>query len=163
MKISFFYTPKPRQFRYQPRFYDPEQEKFEELKNKYKLTRNYEEKPQGDDDDLAYFQSRVRSFDRKQRGSDFSLGSLFRKKQMPTFNYKPRFSQDADVNAETKSTANEGGDATIDQLKYAKKISFRRPIAYDYEDESPIAERMPLSKILVYGTVIILLLLWILL
>ena len=68
-----------------------------------------------------------------------------------------------DANAEIKSTANEGDDATIDQLKYAKKISFRRPIAYDYEDESPIAERMPLSKILVYGTVIILLLLWILL
>ena len=80
---------------------------------------------------------------------------------MPTFNYKPRFSQEADTDSQT--VANESGDtvSSIDQLKYSKKISFRRPIAYDYEDESPVAERMPISKILVYGTVIILLLLWI--
>lgn len=161
MKISFFYTPKPRQFKYQPRFYDPEQEKFEELKNKYKLTRNYEEMPKDENDDLVYFKSRVKSFDSKKRESDFTLVSLFRKKQMPTFNYKPRFSQEA--NTDSQTVANENGDtvSSIDQLKYSKKISFRRPIAYDYEDESPIAERMPISKILVYGTVIILLLLWI--
>lgn len=161
MKISFFYTPKPRQFKYQPRFYDPEQEKFEELKNKYKLTRNYEEMPKDENDDLVYFKSRVKSFDSKKRESDFTLASLFRKKQMPTFNYKPRFLQE--TNTDSQTVVNENGDtvSSIDQLKYSKKISFRRPIAYDYEDESPVAERMPISKILVYGTVIILLLLWI--
>ena len=30
-----FYTPKPRQFRYKPRFYDPEKERWEALKQKY--------------------------------------------------------------------------------------------------------------------------------
>ena len=37
--MPMFYTPKPRQFRYQPRFYDPEKEKWEALKAKYALVK----------------------------------------------------------------------------------------------------------------------------
>lgn len=32
MKIKFFHTPKPKQFSYKPRFYDPRQERFDRLK-----------------------------------------------------------------------------------------------------------------------------------
>ena len=33
--MPMFYTPKPRQFKYRPRFYDPEKERWEALKQKY--------------------------------------------------------------------------------------------------------------------------------
>ena len=83
MKITFFYTPKPRQFKYSPRFYDPEQEKFEELKAKYKLNHKYDSiADEGDNSELAYFRSRVKSFDRKKNNSDFTLASIFKKKEM---------------------------------------------------------------------------------
>ena len=42
--MPMFYTPKPRQFRYQPRFYDPEKEKWEALKAKYALERELAER-----------------------------------------------------------------------------------------------------------------------
>ena len=35
-----FYTPKPRQYHYKPRFYDPEREDWELLKAKYNLDEN---------------------------------------------------------------------------------------------------------------------------
>lgn len=159
MKISFFYTPKPRQFRYSPRFYDPEREKFEELKAKYKLDHNYDDIPTEGDSELAYFQSRVRAFDRKKETEGFGIGSIFKRKKMPTFNYKPRFSQDTTENVTKPETNN--SNTSIDQISYTKKISFRRPIAYDYEDESPIAESMPVSKIIIYAIVIVILLIWI--
>ena len=37
--MPMFYTPKPRQFHYKPRFYDPEKEEWEKLKTKYRLER----------------------------------------------------------------------------------------------------------------------------
>ena len=36
--MPMFYIPKPRQFKYQPRFYDPKKERWEELKRKYSET-----------------------------------------------------------------------------------------------------------------------------
>ena len=66
-----FHTPKPRQFHYQPRFYDPEKEKWEALKAKYALERELAEKEvksegseysdysENPDSELAYFQKRV--------------------------------------------------------------------------------------------------------
>ena len=161
MKITFFYTPKPRQFKYSPRFYDPEQEKFEELKAKYKLNHKYDSiADDGDNSELAYFRSRVKSFDRKKNNSDFTPASIFKKKEMPKFNYKPRFAQ----NAEQQEGADSDGKqakSSVDQISYTKKISFRRPIAYDYEDESPVAEQIPVRKILIYVIVIVVMLLWI--
>ena len=162
MKISFFYTPKPRQFNYNPRFYDPEREKFEDLKAKYKLKNNYDEISNVENDDLAYFQTKIKSFERNKRNSNFSIGSLFKKKEMPKFNYKPRFAQNCEtptgITAEKKENL-----SSVDQISYTKKISFRRPIAYDRDDESPMAEHIPKSKIIIYGIVIVILLLWILL
>ena len=79
--MPMFYTPKPRQFHYQPRFYDPEKERWEALKQKYADERALREAmeqadelvgqpagemPAGDaaDKDLEYFQKRVRELDR---------------------------------------------------------------------------------------------------
>ena len=160
MKISFFYTPKPRQFSYNPRFYDPEREKFEKLKAQYKLKNNYEKIPQTENEDLAYFQSKIKSFDNKQRNT--SIGNIFKKKEMPKFNYKPRFVNGVDTMAETSNESNTT-PTSIEQIEYRKKITFRRPIGYDRDDESPMAEPIPASKIFIYATVIIILLLWILL
>ena len=163
MKISFFYTPKPRQFNYNPRFYDPEREKFEDLKARYKLKNNYDEIPQADNGDLAYFQTKIKSFDRNKRNSNFNVGSLFKKKEMPKFNYKPRFAQDSETPTDDTASEKKESISSVDQISYTKKISFRRPIAYDREDESPMAEHIPTSKIIIYGIVIVILLLWILL
>ena len=160
MKISFFYTPKPRQFNYSPRFYDPEREKFEDLKAKYKLKNNYDEIPQSESEDLAYFQAKIKSFDMNKRSSGFSAAGLLKKKEMPKFNYKPRFAQSSETSTDN-TVENKDAVSSIDQISYTKKISFRRPIAYDREDESPIAEQVPTSKIIVYGIVIVILLLWI--
>ena len=74
--MPMFYTPKPRQFHYQPRFYDPEKEKWEALKAKYALEREWEEHEkrvesgdrivsvdepnrESDNSELSYFQQRV--------------------------------------------------------------------------------------------------------
>lgn len=162
MKITFFYTPKPRQFSYNPRFYDPEREKFEELKAQYKLNTNYEEIPQTGNEDLAYFQSKIKSFEDKKRSTQTSIGSILKKKEMPKFNYKPRFVNGVDTMAESSNEV-AATPTSIDQLEYRKKIAFRRPIGYDRDDESPMAEPIPASKIFIYVIVIVILLLWILL
>ena len=102
--MPLFYTPKPRQFQYRPRFYDPEKERWEALKAKYAIERELAEKPEilknvefsenlesSDDKDLAYFQQRVREIDRKEKRHGLTWKDLFRKREMPTFNYQPRF------------------------------------------------------------------------
>lgn len=33
MRIKFFHTPKPKQFNYKPRFYDPRQERFDRIRS----------------------------------------------------------------------------------------------------------------------------------
>lgn len=94
-----FEVPKPRQFHYAPRFYDPEKERWEALKQKYA-----DEHPASDDtepttvdgDDLAYFEERVRQLDRerRQQPQPLSWRDLFRKREMPQFHYTPRFNED---------------------------------------------------------------------
>ena len=81
---------------------------------------------------------------------------------MPKFNYKPRFVNGVDTMAET-SNESSTTPTSIEKIEYRKKITFRRPIGYDLNDESPMAEPIPASKIFIYATVIIILLLWILL
>lgn len=81
---------------------------------------------------------------------------------MPKFNYKPRFVNGVDTMTESSNEA-AATPTSIDQLEYRKKIAFRRPIGYDRDDESPMAEPIPASKIFIYVIVIVILLLWILL
>lgn len=70
--MPMFDVRKPKQFHYQPRFYDPEKEKWENLKKKYAyrdelnekshdVEKSEEEKRQDEmDAELAYFEQRVR-------------------------------------------------------------------------------------------------------
>ena len=99
-----FYIPKPRQFKYQPRFYDPKKERWEELKRKYSET------PSGDgvtEEEMAYFEQRVRNLERPER-KKLTWKDMFRKREMPKFEYKPRFStNEQELISETPDNATE--------------------------------------------------------
>ena len=84
--MPMFYVPKPRQFNYRPRFYDPRKERLEELKRKYAAH------PEGaSQEDVEYFEQQVRELDNGKQRSKLTWKDMFRKRQMPKFEYKSRF------------------------------------------------------------------------
>lgn len=84
--MPMFYVPKPRQFNYRPRFYDPRKERLEELKRKYAAH------PDGaSQEDVEYFEQQVRELDNEKQRSKLTWKDMFRKRQMPKFDYKSRF------------------------------------------------------------------------
>ena len=152
-----FYTPKPRQFHYSPRFYDPEKEEWERLKQKYAFRKEQEAKqaaaPADEapaDTELAYFERRVRELDsqERQQKARFSFKDIFRKREMPTFNYKPRFQEGREAAATSPAT----GTAY-------KRIKFSR--RFDVEDPESF-KPVPAGKIFIYIGLVLLLLYWIL-
>ena len=169
-----FEVPKPRQFHYQPRFYDPEKERWEALKKKYaieqekKATEEAEAAPseegQRGESELEYFEQKVRSLDReaRQQSSKLSWRDLFRKREMPTFNYQPRFSGSATATpAGSSDGTTDGGivpdDGTLTE-KYRQpihKIKIRR--RFDISDTNYMK---PISggKIILYCFIVFLLL-----
>ena len=164
--MPMFYTPKPRQFHYEPRFYDPEKEEWEKLKAKYALKKEVEAKREANstpsNDDLEYFERKVRDMDRqeRQKSSQFTLLDIFRKREMPKFNYQPRFdtaaTEENPTDATSSSMSAEG--AAIMQRMRKRKMSRR----FDMDD---VDYFKPISggKIIMYVIVAFLLLLWILL
>lgn len=160
--MPMFYTPKPRQFTYRPRFYDPEKERWEALKQKYADERAAQAAsalPEGTekDVDLAYFERRVREIDRteRQKRQGLTWKDLFRKREMPTFNYTPRFSDGAT-----------SGDGTADLPVAAvptstrqKRLKIKR--RYDISD-TDYMKPVPASKIMLYTLLVCMLLYWIL-
>lgn len=151
-----FEVPKPRQFHYTPRFYDPEKERWEALKKKYA-----DEHPaDGDDtgpqdeggDDLAYFEERVRQLDRAKRQQPRPLGwrDLFRKREMPQFHYTPRFNSDgSEIETATENGPDAGG---------RRPIKIRRRFNIDDEDYfKPVSG----GKIILYCFLVCLLLYWV--
>lgn len=163
-----FYTPKPRQFHYKPRFYDPEREDWETLKKKYNLDDQPSsdgradaadtaaasaEKPYGgetqstDDKDLEYFQRRLRDIERKERQEKQKIGlaDLFRKRERPQFHYVSRF----DENGNLTETA-----ATTTRESAVKRHITRR---FD-EDEMDRFKPVPAGKIMVYTLLVCILL-----
>lgn len=157
-----FYTPKPRQFRYQPRFYDPEKEKWEALKAKYALERElaeksehseyseYSENSESSDKDLAYFRQRVRELDREEKRHGLTWKDLFRKREMPTFNYQPRFASSENVE-----------QGTGEHLAAFKKRSTKIKRRFDVTDKDYM-KPIPASRIMLYTLLVCLLLYWIL-
>ena len=84
--MPMFSVPKPRQFNYRPRFYDPRKEQLEALKRKYA------DHPAGaSQEDVEYFERRVRELDEEEQRSKLTWKDAFRKRKMPKFEYKPRF------------------------------------------------------------------------
>ena len=151
--MPMFHTPKPRQFRYQPRFYDPEKERWEVLKQKYADERAAEEAAQDADNpgsDLEYFQRRVREINREERHSQGGLTwkDLFRKREMPTFNYQPRFA----------TTEREGTGEHLQQFK-KRSTSIRR--RFDIADKDYL-KPVPAGRIMLYTLLVCALLYWIL-
>lgn len=170
--MPFFYTPKPRQFHYKPRFYDPEKERWEALKQKYadeRMLRELAEQeaassnrsatasaiPDTSDPDLDYFLNRVRELDREERRSNSRLTwkDLFRKREMPTWNYKPRFS--AENGSDTSS--HNPGEHLADFKRRNTKIQRRFDIG-----DSDYLKPVPAGRILLYTLLVGMLLYWIL-
>ncbi len=114
-----FEVAKPRRFHNEHSVDDPEKEKGEALKKKYAIEKEREEAlkeavkadsdTEGGESDLAYFEQRLRTIDRekRQQSSRLTWKDLFRKREMPTFNYHPRFSGTAPA-----STVGDPGSAT---------------------------------------------------
>ena len=168
-----FYTPKPRQFHYRPRFYDPEKERWEALKQKYADERMRKEllesgewrSGSGDrgtesgerDADLAYFQRRLQEIDNKEKAKNRKLTwkDLFRKREMPKFNYQPRFSESGEQNVENGP---QGTGERIAQFKRSRLSIKRRFDITDTDYMKPI----PAGRIMLYALLVCLLLYWVL-
>jgi hypothetical protein len=169
-----FEVEKPRRFHYEPRFYDPEKEKWEALKKKYAIEKEKEEflkeaakadsSSEDGESDLAYFEQRLQSIDRekRQQSSHLTWKDLFRKREMPKFNYQPRFSGSATATpAGSSDSTTDGGnvpdDGTLTE-KYRQpihKIKIRR--RFDISDTNYMK---PISggKIILYCFIVFLLL-----
>lgn len=164
--MPFFYTPKPRQFHYQPRFYDPEKERWEALKMKYAIEHGSLSEPDSgkseildnngapDDADLAYFERRVREIEHRERHSKGGLTwkDMFRKREMPTFNYQPRFSSDS----QPKEIQGTG-----EHIAAFKKRNLKIKRRYDIADKDYM-KPMPAGRIMLYTLLVFMLLYWIL-
>ena len=152
--MPMFYTPKPRQFRYRPRFFDPEKERWEALKQKYADEHGSSESGvqssedgRTEDRDLEYFERRVRELDREEHGK-LTWKDAFRKREMPTFNYQPRFAQ----------TEEEG---TGEHLNKFKKRGSKIKRRFDVSD-TDYMKPVPAGRIMLYALLVCALLYWIL-
>jgi len=175
--MPMFYTPKPRQFHYTPRFYDPEKEKWEALKKKYSDLLSGADRTgnsgsqqsavsdETTDAELAYFEQRVREIENDEKRESRKLGfsDLFRRRKMPMFNYQPRFQSGASRTGDNNSQqTTEGADSAILD-KYAsegtgyksRKIKIRR--RFDMGD-SDYMKPVSGGKIILYALLACLLL-----
>ena len=169
-----FEVGRPRQFHYEPRFYDPEKEKLEALKSKYQTLRGETEQVSTEptdapDDaaDLSYFESRLKDLDEEKRRRDTRLTwrDMFRKREMPQFHYQPRFSGQQSVAVETAATdiADDTAAATTEQgeallNKYVPKHKIKIKRRYDISDIDYM-KPMPASKIILYTGIVCILIL----
>lgn len=166
-----FEVEKPRRFHYEPRFYDPEKEKWEALKKKYAIEQERKEAQEGKmagsegkmagDDDLQYFEQRLKDLDKEERAnaSKLTWRDLFRKREMPRFHYQPRFVDGIDTKATTESGKEQlppnDDESLADKYRAAKhqiKIKRRFDIS-DSEYMKPISG----TKIILYCFIVFLL------
>ncbi len=167
--MPLFFTPTPRKFTYQPRFYDPEKEEWEARKKKYAADQQHEVPSQyadsnkedtqqsadGNGVDLAYFERRLRQIDSNERKkkSKLQFSDFFRKRETPTFHYEPRFSSNPDGTTTATNSSN-----SSQEYKSKHKIARRFDIA-DSDYMKPVSA----GKIMLYALLTAMLLMWILL
>lgn len=121
--MPMFYVPKPRQFNYRPRFYDPRKERLEELKRKYAAH------PDGaSQEDVEYFEQQVRELDNEKQRSKLTWKDLFRKRQMPKFEYKSRFLTEQEA-------MEEGPDTNTARIKQFKEEHTRIKRRLDFHKD----------------------------
>lgn len=148
MVMPIFYTPKPRQFHYKPRLYDPDLEDLERRKRLYaaaaeeQLGASKPAEPEAvaevADDDLEYFQRRVRELDGEERRSSAALSwrDLFRKRAKPEFHYRSRLQQEGGE-GDTAATASRqvtrrrmGRRFDFDDPQYFRPVSAGKIMLY---------------------------------
>ena len=160
-----FYTPKPKQFHYRPRFFDPEKEEWEAKVMKYRMENEKKSASEShasttveagcadatDDKDLAYFQRRVRDIDRSEREARqrLTFSDLFRRREKPTFHYVSRFDENGNI-VETPATATKNAEV--------KRRMQRR---FDNEDDWDRFKPIPAGKIMLSTLLVCLLLFFI--
>lgn len=151
--MPMFYTPKPRQFHYNPRYYDPEKEKWEDIKKKYGYTEGQANKStlgdESGDAELRYFEEKVRNMERKERteAAKFGVKDLIRKREMPKFNYTPRFQDDGTLKE---------GYANPEKSKTKIRIGRR----FDFDDENYM-KPVSAGRIMLYALLVCVFLYWI--
>ena len=162
-----FDVEKPRQFHYVPRFYDPEKEKWEALKKKYAIEQEKKNVDPAskedthtavDGDELEYFQQRVRDIDQeaREKSSHLTWRDLFRKREMPKFNYQPRFSGQAIPTAKDANNEAEVQQIVNRYRQSGRQIKIRR--RFDISD-SDYMKPISGTKIVLYGFIAFILLL----
>ncbi len=160
-----FEVDKPRRFHYEPRFYDPEKEKWEALKKKYAIEQEKKEAMEqaadnGEEkDELAYFEKRVRDLDKEERNQSAKMTwkDLFRKREMPKFNYTPRFSGSGSATASEASNAEvpSQDESLTEKYRQAKhQIKIRR--RFDISDTDYMKPVLG-TKIILYCFIVFLL------
>jgi len=166
-----FEVEKPRRFHYEPRFYDPEKEKWEALKKKYAIEQERKEAQEGKmagsegkmagDDDLQYFEQRLKDLDKEERAnaSKLTWRDLFRKREMPRFHYQPRFVDGIDTKATTESGKEQlppnDDESLADKYRAARhQIKIKR--RFDISD-SEYMKPIPGTKIILYCFIVFLL------
>lgn len=160
-----FEVDKPRRFHYEPRFYDPEKEKWEALKKKYaieqeKLEETVSEHKDGDDgNELEYFERRLRDLDRKEHAQTGKMTwkDLFRKREIPKFNYQPRFSGNVTEQAKATPTDEAGTAADLTEKYRQAKHRIKIKRRYDISD-SNYMKPVSGTKIIMYCFIVFLLL-----
>ncbi len=166
--MPMFYTPKPHRFQYTPRLYDPKKEEQELLKTKYRLQQGLpiddeamrahvkaEEQARqaasaaDADEELAYFQQKVRDHERqeRQKRNKLSFKDIFRKRETPKFRYTSRF----DANGNLVEPAAKAAEASPEP----RRIRHR----FDTDDDG--LQPVPAGKIMLTSLAVILLLLFI--
>lgn len=160
-----FEVEKPRRFHYEPRFYDPEKEKWEALKKKYAIEKEREEKEEerieraSGNGELDYFEQRVRELDRQKREetSRLTWRDLFRKREMPKFEYRPRFQGEPVIpGGPEKPRDSEESEALVQKYSTPRhKIKIKR--RFDIAD-SDYMKPIPGTKIILYTGIVCLLL-----
>lgn len=156
-----FEVDKPRRFHYEPRFYDPEKERWEALKKKYAdeqkraEARTAADSPSDSNEELAYFEQKVRDLDKREQES-FRLGwrDLFRKREMPKYN--PQFHSHSAAAAAESEVAAETDTPLEEKYRTSKrKIKIRR--RFDISDEDYMKPASP-GKIFLYALIVLMLL-----
>ena len=160
--MPMFYTPKPRQFHYRPRFYDPEKEEWEKLKTKYRLDNDLpldddelrsqsQANDQNVDEDLEYLQRKVKSIERQERQNKQKIGlaDMFRKREVPQFHYVSRFDSEGNI-IDTTATP-------------TKENAVKRRITRRFEDDDDFDrfKPVPAGKIMIYTLIVTFLLIFI--
>ncbi len=163
--MPMFYTPKPRQFHYQPRFYDPDKEDYEAIKRKYQKQEEMTQAGETDteraetpeatatgvsEDELAYFQRKVKSIERQEQEKKrkLTVQDFFRKREKPQFHYISRFDENGNLKEATP----------VNQQENAVKKRITRRFG---EDDLDRFEPIPASKIIIYTLLVCLLLFFI--